>query len=120
MIDALTALRCRPTLHDLAAEGCRVRLAWERTTWLGTAGPRDSRHRSGAGPPLDAGLPVEPLPSRSVTHPSLAASWSRSLSRAVLPQIPAARCMGVQHPASDQLPITVLRRGMSRSDWHTW
>jgi len=27
--------------------------------------------------------------------------------------------MGVQHPASDQLPITVLRRGMSRSDWHT-
>jgi len=59
MIDALTALRCRPTLHDLAAEGCRVRLAWKRTTWLGTAGPRDSRHRSGAGPPLDAGLPVE-------------------------------------------------------------
>jgi len=46
-------------------------------TWLGTGGPRDRRHRSGAGPPAGADRPIEPLPSPSVTRPSPAASWSR-------------------------------------------
>jgi len=77
MTDALTAPAVTPdaTRHGLRGVSASPGVGSDDLARHGR--PRDSRHRSGAGPPAGADRPIEPLPSPSVTRPSLAASWSR-------------------------------------------